>query len=66
MFVRFVQIYVHFKTHLKKVAGLLDFHFTGNLSVKDCSVWVCGRRGNKAVGKANSTRNLEAALLKEW
>lgn len=66
MFVRLVQIYVHFKTRLKKVAGLLYFNFTGNLSVKDCSVWVSGSRGNKAVGKANSARNLEPDLLKEW
>lgn len=37
----------------------------GNLSVNDCSVWVSRSRWNKAIGRANSARNLEAALPKE-
>lgn len=67
MFAQFVQIDVHFETHLlkKKVAGFLFRHVTGNLSVNDCSVWVSRNRWNKAIGRANSARNLEPALPKE-
>ena len=66
MFAQFVQIDVHFKTHLLKNIAVFPFcNVAGNLSVNDCSVWVSRSRWNKAIGRANSARNLEAALPKE-